>query len=403
MFFPYFYLPEDPKTGKTTLYKDEREVWDALAEVNSTGLNLDQQIYKIFKRIVDEILTHANDSEYHPLDYPIVRYFLHPNSNYGVLNLPSIQRPEFIEQFVQEYDGKLVDNFFREITAQSPDKFYIDLESLSAVWQSAKFLKINGAKVCEFHQQNEAGGDVRFQLKKTEWAAEAKNLNHEDISIHCVAQMLAGLMSFEKEGRGLRDWNHITLEGQNINDEFRTEVIKLLRKEIDAILSEAGGNNRPLLQKNIDSFKVSIYTYSPSRTIIVLAQNSDRCFKLKLLKNPKNSYYYNIGPSSAYFWPEPISSAFYHKLDYYLTRIESQRKGRTDYLGFLHLELPYKYSNRQKEQEWQQAIKTKLNLKTFPVVLHTWVLNQAKGRLKIPDFFIINEAAEQAGFTNKTQ
>jgi hypothetical protein len=396
MFFPHFYLPK-------VLYRDEREVWDTLAGANSTGQNLDPQIYKIFKRIVDEILTHANDSDYHPLDYPIVRYFLHPNSNYGVLNLPSLQCPEFIEQFIQEYDGKLVDNFFREITAQSPDKFYIDLESLSAVWQSAKYLKINGANICQFHPQNEAGGDVQFQLKNNEWIVEVKNLNHEDINLHCVAQMLAGLMSFEKEGRELRDWNHIMLEGQNIDDDFRKEVIKLLRKEIAAILSEAVGNDRPLLQKNIDGFKVSIYTYSPSRAIVILAQNSERHFKIKLLKNPKNSLYYNIGPSSAYYWPEPLTYAFYKKLDDRLTKIENQKKDCLNYLGFLHLELPYKYSNRQKEQEWQQAIKAKLNLKTFPVVLHTWVLNQSKGRLKIPCLIIINEAAEQAGFINKTQ
>ena len=401
MFFPHFYLPEGPKTGKTTLYKDEREVWDALAEIDSTGQNLDRQIYKIFKRIVDEILSNANGSDYHPLDYPIVRYFLHPDLS--IVNLPFVQRPEFIEQFTQEFGGELANSFFREITTQPPDKFYIDLESLFAVWQGAKFLKLNGAKVYEFHPQDETGGDVQFRLKGTEWIAEVKNLNHEDISLYCVAQMLAGLMSLENEGRELREWNRITLEGQNINDDFRTEAIKLLRKEIGAILSEAVGNNRPLLQKNIGSFKVSIYPYSQSRTIIILAQNSNQCLKLKFHKNPENSYYYKIGPSPAYSWPELLSSAFYNKLDHYLTRIESQRRGRVDYLGFLHLELPYKYSNREKEQEWQQTIKTKLNLKTFPVVLHTWILNQAKGKLKISELIITNEAAEQAGFTNETQ
>ena len=109
MFFPNFYLPEG-------LYKDEREVWDSLAKINSTGQNIDQKIYKFFKKTIDEILTHSDDSDYHPLDYPIVRYFLHPNSNYGVLNLPFIQSPEFIEQFIQEFGDELVNTFFREIS-----------------------------------------------------------------------------------------------------------------------------------------------------------------------------------------------------------------------------------------------------------------------------------------------
>ncbi len=396
MFFRNFYLPQN-------LYKDETEIWDALAKINRSGRNIDPNIYRIFKTVIDRILKYRNIRDYHPLDYPIVRYFLCPDSCYGVLNLPSIQRPEFIEQFAQKFDDELVNSFFQEITAQPPDKFYIDLESLSAVWQGAKFLEMNEAKVCEYHPQNGTGGDVRFQLNNIDWIAEVKNLNHEDISLHCVAQMLAGLMSLKKEGKELRDWNNITLEGRNIDDNFRTEVIKLLRKEIGVVLSEAGGNNQLLVKKNVDGLRISIYTSSQSRTIIILAQNSNRCLTLKLHKVPKNSSYYTIGPSPAYFWPEPLPCAFYKKLNACLTKIENQKKVNAHYLGFLHLEVPYKYSNRQEEQKWQQTIKDKLNLKTFPVVLHTWVPNQTNGSLKILELIIINEAAKQAGFTNKAQ
>jgi hypothetical protein len=406
MFFPHFYLPKDPKTGKTTLYKDEREVWDALAKINSMGQNIDQQICKIVKRIVDGILTHANDSDYHPLDYPIVRYFLHPS---GVLNLPLTQRPEFIkDQFVSQLGKEFLDGFFREINACPADHLYIGLESLRAVWECATYLKANNATVCEFHPKDNAR-DVAFCWNGISWLAEVKDLNHEDINLYCVAQMLAGMMWLEKEGQKLREWNRITLKGQNMKDDFRTAVITFLRNRASDLLSIVEKNSRPCIQKDMNGFVVSIYA-RPRPQIIIRensSQNSKRYLKLCLGEHSGQSLDYTISPRLAYSWPASLTNAFNKKLDTRLTEIETQKKDCPYYLGFLHVDLAYKYSNSQKcpdeEQAWEQAIRAKLNLKSFPVVLHTWILNQDDGKLKISDLIVINEAAELAGFTNKPQ
>ena len=396
MFFPYFYLPEG-------LYKDEREAWDALAKINSTGQNIDQQIYKIFKRIVDKILTHPNKTDYHPLDYPIVRYFLHPNSNYGVLNLPSIQRPEFIkEYFVPQFGKELLDGLFREINACPADHFYMRLESLLAVCECTTYLKANNATVCEFHPKDNAR-DVAFCWNGISWLAEVKNLEHEDINLYCVAQMLAGMMWLEKEGQKLREWNHITLEGQNMDHDFRTAVIKFLRNKINEILSIVEINNRPCVRENMNGFKVSIYARPKIIIKVNSAKNPNRYLRLCLGKNSGHSLYYTISSSLAYSWPVPLTAAFYKKLDSRLKEIEDQRKGRVDYLGFLHVDLASKYSDSQKhadeEQAWEQAIRAKLNQKDFPVALHTLILVGHEKVLR--ELLIVNKAAKDAGFTEK--
>ncbi len=395
MFFPYFYLPEG-------LYKDEREAWDALAKINSTGQNIDQQIYKIFKRIVDKILTHANKTDYHPLDYPIVRYFLNPS---GVLNLPFIQCPEFIkDQFVSQLGKELLDGLFREINACPAHRFYENLESLRAVWECATYLKANNATVSEFHQKDNRR-DVAFCWNGISWLAEVKNINHEDINLYCVAQMLAGMMWLEEEGKKLREWNHITLEGQNVKHRFRAEVIHFLRNKINEILSIVEKNNWSCIREEMNGFKVSIYTRPKIIIKVNSAKNPNRYLRLCLGKDSGHSLYYTISPSLAYSWPAPLSAAFYEKLDRHLNKIEDQREGRVVYLGFLHVDLAYKYSDSQKgpdeEQAWEQEIRAKLNQKDFPVALHTWIL---VGNKKIPrELVIANKAAKDAGFIEKTQ
>jgi hypothetical protein len=152
----------------------------------------------------------------------------------------------------------------------------------------------------------------------------------------------------------------------------------------------------------MNGFRVSIYAHPPQ---IIIEGNSAQYLNLCLEKISRHSLYYIISPTLAYFWPAPLTIAFYEKLDCDLTKVEKQARGCSCYLGFLHVDLAYKYSDSRKcpdeEQAWEQAIRDKLNQKDFPVALHALILVDHKKVLQ--ELIITNKAAKDAGFTEKTQ
>lgn len=410
--FPYFYLPEDAQTGKIKLYKNEEEVWDTLKNINESGTGIPTDILWAFQGIVNKILSNRRKKGYHPLDFPIVRYFLHP---YWVeSNLPFVQHPDFIKDTRRLFGDKKTQQFFQEIHAELPDNFYIRIYSLRAVWECAKFLEKQSTKITQFHSQvnSQQGSDISFEWKNVIWDVEVKNLSHIDINSFCITHTLAGMMYLENEGENLRSFNSIMIDGDQVNDTLREKVVSFIHQGFNRIFDDlknatgyipkVEGTSNELdieaIQVNVDKVRVRIKSNIPDKEL----------GKIELILNkrpkPKESIrnYYIIGPTQAYWWPQPFTPEFYNKLDQKIIKIGKQKeKVPGNYFGFLYLDLHEQNIDQRKrairKQEWEQIIEQHLNQVTFPLVLVTDSTRLQKS------FYIMNRAAVNAGFKGSHQ
>ena len=222
--FPYFYLPQNSTTGETELFEDEEEVWNKLEKINNSGKGIPQNIHSVFNEIINKIYSNRGKDGYHPLDFPMVRYFLYPDC-FG-LNLPFVHHPNFIKDFLKRWSEKKIKQFFQEINAERPDHFYIRNYSLRAVWECVQFLDERQAKIIDFHSstENGQGADIVFEWNNKKWHAEVKILSHIDLNFFCIAHVLAGVLCLKNEGKILRSFHNIRIDGDNINDEFRERM-----------------------------------------------------------------------------------------------------------------------------------------------------------------------------------
>jgi hypothetical protein len=404
--FPHFYLPEDSKTGKNKLYKNEDEVWNALKEIRNSGKGLSSDVHRTFKGIIEKILSNQGKKGYHPLDFPIVRYFLHPY--WADLNLPFVQHPDFVKDIRCLFGNRKTQEFFKEINAERPDQFYLRIHSLRAVWECAKFLEKQSAEILEFHSpgNNRQGADVIFEWDNTKWHGEVKNLSHKDINLFCIAQMLSGMMYLEHEGTNLRQWNNITIEGENIDDTFRKISVEVIRKELNDIfdgLRNATGYI-PKVQRTANDLNITA-TQVKKKKIKVEIQSQLHDTKMRKITlilqkwtRPNNiQNYYTISPSQANFWPKRFNREFCKKLIKTVKKIGSQRKlDNNQYLGFLYLDLHEENIDQRKKegekQEWEDQVETYLNKKDFPLVLMTDSTRLQKS------IYLLNKTAVDTGF-----
>jgi len=404
--FPHFYLPEDSKTGKNKLYKNEDEVWDALKEISVSGKGLPSDVHRAFKGIVEKILSNRGKKGYHPLDFPIVRYFLHPY--WADLNLPFVQHPDFIKDMRRLFGQRTTQEFFQEIKAERPEQFYLRIHSLRAVWECAKFLDKQSSKIIHFHYKvkKNQGPDIVFEWNNAQWHGEVKNLLHPYINLFCIANMLAGMMYLEDEGKNLRQWNNITVEGDHIDDTFRKISIDGIHKGLNDIFEglrtatgyipkvqrKANDFNMTAIQVNKNKIKVEIQSQSHETTMRKVTLILQKWKRPNSIQN-----YYTISPYLANFWPRRFNREFCNKLIKTVRKIESQRKMENNqYLGFLYLDLHEENIDQRKKegekQEWEDKIETYLNKKDFPLILMTDSTRLQKS------IYILNKTAINTGF-----
>lgn len=387
-------------------FKSEAEVWDKVAAVNESGKGISPDVHWAFKGLLDDVIQHRTDSNYHPLDYPIVRYFLLGDPH--LVHLPYVFHPDFLAEVRKCWGDDRVRKFFCELNAENPANLYNRTASLRAVWNCAKYVTQIGGKVTDFHVQssddNSSQGscDVLFSFENKSWHCEVKHLLHPDITLYCIANALAGMLYLKEQGQSLRKYQHITLEGDNINYNFRNEVIEFIHNQINAVLArieESPKTRRICCQEH--GFIITIY---PTNKRIHLQSDSEpkRQVKFLLRKDQQSDPPYDryfVGPSPACFWPAPLSQEFLKKLDEKIESVEHQLKERTVHsLGFLYLDLPVAHIDARKSsketQKWEQTLEDCLNKSNLPLILMT---ESTRTRLQ-RDTYVINHTAKQSSF-----
>lgn len=387
-------------------FKSEAEVWDKVAAVNESGKGISPDVHWAFKELLYDVIQHRTDSNYHPLDYPIVRYFLLDDLH--LVHLPYVFHPDFLAEVRKCWGDDRVRKFFCELNAENPANLYNRTASLRAVWNCAKYVKQIGGKVTDFHVQssddNSSQGscDVLFSFENKSWHCEVKHLLHPDITLYCIANALAGMLYLKEQGKSLRKYKHITIEGDNINYNFRNEVIEFIHNQINAALAkieEEPKTRRICCQEH--GFTITIY---PTKKRIHLQFQSDSGLKRKVKflfrkgqqSDPPYDRYF-VGPSTACFWPAPLSQQFLKKLDEKIESVEHQLKeGTVHSLGFLYLDLPVAHIDARKSsketQKWEQTLEDCLNKSNLPLILMT-----ESTRLQ-RDTYVINHRAKQSRF-----
>ena len=390
-------------------FKSESDVWDKVAAVNESGKGISPNVYWAFRGLVDDIIQQRTDCKYHPLDYPIVRYFL--LGDHHQVHLPYVFHPVFLTEVRKCWDDDRVRQFFCELSAEDPANFYNRTMSLHAVWNCAKYVTQIGGKVTKFHIQSSDGNnnqgncDVLFSYKNKSWYCEVKHLLHPDVSLYCMANALAGMLYLKNQGKSLRKYRYITLEGDSINYEFRNGVIKFIHNQINAALvkiEEEPKTRRICYSEN--GLKITIYPkYKKIYVTSELETNRKVNFHFRKEHQSDPPYnWYEVGPSRACYWPEPLSQQFFKKLDGKIEIVESQRKERTvHYLGFLYLDLPVANIDARKSstetQKWEQAIEDCLNKSDLPLILMTELARTQR------DVYVINNAAKQSSFIRSSK
>ncbi len=385
-------------------FKSEAEVWDKVAAVNESGKGISPDVHWAFKGLIDDVIQNRTDSNYHPLDYPIVRYFL--LGDLHMVHLPYVFHPDFLSKVRECWGDDRVRQFFRELSAENPANLYNRTASLRAVWNCAKYVTQIGGKVTDFHVQssddNSSQGscDVLFSFENKSWHCEVKHLLHPNITLYCIANALAGMLYLKKQGKSLRKYQCITLAGDNINYEFRNEVIKYIHNQINAAVAKI--EEEPRTRRICCSecgFKITIY---PHLKRIRLNSESEPnrqvtfCFREDHQSDPPYDAY-EIGPSHACFWPAPLPQQFLKKLDERIESVERQLKeGTVHSLGFLYLDLPEAHIDARKSsteaQKWEQTLEDCLNKSDSLLILMT-----ESTRLQ-RDTYVINHAAKQSSF-----
>ena len=385
-------------------FKSEAEVWDKVAAVNESGKGISPDVHWAFKGLIDDVIKHRTDSNYHPLDYPIVRYFLLDDLH--LVHLPYVFHPDFLAEVRKCWGDDRVRKFFCELNAENPANLYNRTASLRAVWNCAKYVTQIGGKVTDFHVQssddNSSQGscDVLFSFENKSWHCEVKHLLHPDITLYCIANALAGMLYLKKQGKSLRKYRCITLKGDNINYEFRNEVINFIHDQINAALAKIEEEPKTLrICYQEHGFIITIY---PTNKRIHLQSDSESKRQVKFLfrkgqqSDPPYDRY-EIGPSRACSWPAPLSQQFLKKLDEKIESVEHQLKERTVHsLGFLYLDLPVAHIDARKSsketQKWEQTLEDCLNKSNLPLILMT-----ESTRLK-RDTYVINHTAKKSSF-----
>jgi len=396
-------------TNQPLLFKSEEEVWDKVKAVNENGKGISQDVHWAFKELIADVIQHRTGSNYHPLDYPIVRYFL--LGDFHLVHLPYVFHPDFLAEVRKCWGNERVRQFFCELSAEDPASFYNRTMSLYAVWICAKYVTQIGGKVTNFHIQssddnsNQSNCDVLFSFKNKSWHCEVKHLLHPDVSLYCIANALAGMLYLKDQGKSLRKYRYIILEGDSINYKFRNRSIKFIHNQINVALSkiEEETKNRRICYSE-HGFKIKIY---PRSKTISFESDSvpKREVKFRFRKDQQSNPpydWYEVGPSRACYWPEPLSQQFFKKLDEKIEIVESQRKKRTvHYLGFLYLDLPIAHIDARKSsteaQKWEQAIEDRLNKSDLPFILMTELRRTER------DIYVINNAAKQSSFIRPSE
>ncbi|MBL7186401.1 MAG: hypothetical protein ISS70_08750 [Phycisphaerae bacterium] len=388
--------------NQPVLFKSEAEVWDQVAAVNKSGKGISPDVHWAYRGLIDNFVQLRTDSNYHPLDYPIIRYFL--LGDLHAVHLPYVFHPNFLSK-VRGNDR--VRQFFHELSAENPANHYNRTASLRAVWNCAKYVTQIGGKVTDFHVQSsddsssQGSCDVLFSFENESWHCEVKHLLHPDITLYCIANALAGMLYLEEQGRSLRKYRCITLKGDNINYEFRNEVIEFIHDPMNGALAKFDEETpkKPRICCHGHSFIITSY---PTRKRILLQSDSEPKRQVKFLfredqqSDPPYDCY-EVGPSHASSWPAPLSQQFLNKLDKKIEVVEDQlKKGPVHSIGFLYLDLPEAHIDARKppteSQDWEQTLEDCLNRSNLPLILMT-----ESTRLQ-RDIHVINHAAKRSSF-----
>jgi len=392
------------EVNQPLLFTSEDEVWDKVATINESAKRISPDVHWAFKELVIDLIQHRTSCKYHPLDYPIVRYFL--LGDFHLVHLPYVFHPNFLTEVRKCWGDYLVKRFFCELNAENPANFYNRATSLHAVWNCAEYLAQIGGEVGDFHIQNSDANssqdscDVSFSFKNRPWKCEVKHLFHPDVSLYCIANVLAGMLHLKEQGKILRKYRHITLEGDSINYKFRNEVIEYIHSQINITLAKIEEDSRNCrICCSECGFAITIYPKF-KKIHIVSESEPNRQIKFHLRKDQGSEppyERYEIGPSRAYYWPQPLSQQFFEKLDEKIESIERQlRKGIGHSIGFLYLDLPVAHIDARKSstemQEWEQTVKNHLNKGNIPLILMT-----ESARLQ-RSIYVTNRMAKQSGF-----
>ncbi len=418
--YGYFTLPE-------RLYKDDDQVWNELSRVNlpvhafdySAGYGACPEVAKIYKTWLDDLARKRTDVGIHPLDFPFVRFCLNHEDGKGRANLFPVEQPETIRQIYTHFGTTIADSFYQEVVAEEGHQFMNRLCSLSAEWECIQFLLQQGdaVEIDQFHSQvngDKGAPDVAFTLNSQRWYVEAKNLLHEDSNLVFISHVLAGILWLDSEGASLRRWSSISLEGSQIDHEFRKRVIDALRNNIYEIFDDLDGTGLRYVRVVLDGLSLTKYQTSDRKMQVCLKpQRQDARtisavnFTLRCSEELSRTKTYRIVPQPAYYWPEPLSQALWKKLDGKLAemavQINKYNVKPCQCLGFVNLELHEKHfgMNPQKnaEQDWIATIQKLLDKESHPIVLHTRVLHRRDNyKYTTTEVFVLNKSAGEAGF-----
>lgn len=224
------------KDTQPVFFNSEEEVWDKVAEINATGKGISPDVHAALNGLVAGIIQRRAESDYHPLDYPIARYFLLGDLHQA--HLPYVFHPDFLASVRKSWGDDLVRQFLSELCPENPADFFIRTYALRAVCKCSEYLEKIGAVIRDFHMPcPEFDGsrnpvDVLVTLGGAVWSCEVKYLLDPDVNMWCMANTLAGMLCLMPKGDGLRKYCRITLEGENIDDSFRKTVIGFIRSHI---------------------------------------------------------------------------------------------------------------------------------------------------------------------------
>jgi len=399
------------------LYKNEDQVWDDLSKRNLSICGISTEVLKIYKTWLDKLMIKRNDSQIHPLDFPLVRFCLNPDDGSTQTHLFTVERPETIQEIYARYGEELADSFYQEISAKPSYQFMNDMASLNAEFECAKFLDTQDffEGINSFHpevRKKKGAFDAAFVWKNTKWYAEAKNMLHEDGNLVFISHILAGMLWLEKEGKKLREWGYISLEGKGIDNDFRKQAINLLRDNIERVFSETKNKYSGVERFLTAGTQITKWQKRNILHIAIKSQNHSTKGNVKIELTARraqlsyNTKNYSLKPQAAYYWPEPLSRAFWKKLKEKIEAIKEKialhNINKSRYLGFINLELHDKRSDHRKDlsrpQDWKRKIKKRLDEVDFPIVLHTQSLHGNNRKRVARKLTVLNKTAIQAGF-----
>lgn len=396
------------KIGRPLFFESEAEVWKKVKAINESGKGISCDVHWAFKKLIDKIIQHQTDSKYHPLDYPVIRYLLLGESHLSCLpHLPYVFHPDFLCKVRKFWGDVRVKEFFHELDAADPASFYTRTEALYSVYKCAKYVEQIGGKVTKFHVESpkdsssQNGGDVLFSFKEKVWHCEVKQISHTNVSLHCIANALGGMLYLKEKGKSLRKYRCTALKGNEINDNLRNKVIEFVHDQIEAALSEIEKNprKRSICWQKDD---LLIKLQPPGKRILLKSElEPERHIDIKFsFRNQQSDLpfnYYEVGPSGGGRCTTTLPDKFDDKLNGIIEKLTRQLKNITENpLGFLYLDLPNIHIDARKPsaeaQKWEQSLEDCLNKSELPLILMI-----GSGRLQ-HNIYIINHEAKKCNF-----